>query len=353
MPLSVQQVEKLKNPTTAIAFQCENPKAPGTKANQRYDKYKNATNVKEALANGATTADLNGDFEKSFLKFVDDEGDNDVNMKPKSGKHSAPLGSPDREAESRAKRQSTLVVQEAVTERVEMSGATISALRGMMREEIKECLIEAQVIMDQKVEELRAELQSEKEARQDLEQRIAKLESKVEATPADEVTEVDKSVAVVGGFTKGLSGDEAEDLVSNVMKGLDGFEEVYATTDTPTVVFARFKSVDQCMKFVRKQKRIAKLRDASLWASENRTLTERRRGQVMGKIKKNMIELDGFDPKDVITNYKTFRVHARVNKRLEHIANIPEDFVPEWLNDDIVGEDVKSAVQDFIDELEM
>ena len=66
-----------------------------------------------------------------------------------------------------------------------------------------------------------------------------------------------------------------------------------------------------------------------------------------------MIELDGFDPKDVITNYKTFRVHARVNKRLEHIANIPEDFVPEWLNDDIVGEDVKSAVQDFIDELEM
>jgi len=107
------------------------------------------------------------------------------------------------------------------------------------------------------------------------------------------------------------------------------------------------------MKFVRKQKRNTKFKDAQLWAAENRTLTERRRGQVMGKIKKHMIEHESFEAKDITTNYNTFRVHVRVNKKLEHIASIPEDLAPEWLNDEIVGEGVKSLVQDFVDEFEI
>ena len=40
MPLSQEQIDALKNPRTVIAYQEENPKAPGTKAWDRYEKYK-------------------------------------------------------------------------------------------------------------------------------------------------------------------------------------------------------------------------------------------------------------------------------------------------------------------------
>ena len=40
MPLSQEQINALKNPRAVIAYQEDNPKAPGTKAWDRYEKYK-------------------------------------------------------------------------------------------------------------------------------------------------------------------------------------------------------------------------------------------------------------------------------------------------------------------------
>ncbi len=48
MPLSQEQVDASKNPRTVIAYQEQNPKAAGTKAWERYEKYKVATTVAEA-----------------------------------------------------------------------------------------------------------------------------------------------------------------------------------------------------------------------------------------------------------------------------------------------------------------
>ena len=44
MPLSQLQIDALKTPTTVIEIQTDNPKKPGSKAAERFDRYKMATN---------------------------------------------------------------------------------------------------------------------------------------------------------------------------------------------------------------------------------------------------------------------------------------------------------------------
>ena len=68
MPLSQEQVDALKNPATMIEIQMENPKKPGSKAAERFDRYKGATTIQDATAKGANWQDLSSDFEKGFLK---------------------------------------------------------------------------------------------------------------------------------------------------------------------------------------------------------------------------------------------------------------------------------------------
>ena len=66
MPLSQTQIAALKSPETAITIQQENPKKPGTKAHERFEKYKGAETIGDAMSKGANWQDLSGDFEKSF-----------------------------------------------------------------------------------------------------------------------------------------------------------------------------------------------------------------------------------------------------------------------------------------------
>ena len=42
MPLSQLQIDALKPPTTVIEIQTDNPKKPGSKAAERFDRYKMA-----------------------------------------------------------------------------------------------------------------------------------------------------------------------------------------------------------------------------------------------------------------------------------------------------------------------
>jgi len=59
-----------KNMATRITFNKTNPKRAGTKANERYEKYKSARTLKSAKEKGASKADLLYDYEKGFLKIV-------------------------------------------------------------------------------------------------------------------------------------------------------------------------------------------------------------------------------------------------------------------------------------------
>ena len=69
MPLSQLQIDSLKTPTTVIEIQTDNPKKPGSKAAERFDRYKMATTIQEATNQGANWQDLPADFEKGYLKI--------------------------------------------------------------------------------------------------------------------------------------------------------------------------------------------------------------------------------------------------------------------------------------------
>ena len=74
----------------------ENPKKLGSKAWERFEKYKGAHTIAETQPHGAKWEDLSGDFEKAYMKFTDLP---DLEMVP-STKRVARSGTPDREPET-------------------------------------------------------------------------------------------------------------------------------------------------------------------------------------------------------------------------------------------------------------
>ena len=366
MPLSQLQLEALKNPATAIQIQEANPKKPGSKAFERFDRYKTATTIGDATAKGANWQDLTGDFEKEYLKIpdlmlVDEAG-------PGSTKRAAPEGTPDREADARSKMSSTTtIVPKALipeasepVSKVEMSAATIAALRGMMRDEIKNGMLEMEhrftKQLDRAIGDMKEEMKVETTARQQLIERILHLEQNLSkqsnsTTDAGNEGEVDKAVAVVGGFVDKAI-EEVESLVEEMMRGVHGYKEVEIIDITPPLALASFDTPMQAMKFIRSQKRNATVQTNKLWVSENRSKSERMRCKAVSKLKKFLIELGEFEPSNIIVNYKSFKVMARINSKLVPVANVTADLDVEWLDNNIVNEEVGGAMTNFMSDLE-
>ena len=69
-------------------------------------------------------------------------------------------------------------------------------------------------------------------------------------------------------------------------------------------------------------------------------------------MKKFLIELGEYDPKNVVVNYKVFKVMVRVNGKLMSMAHISGDGEVEWLNHTLCNDAVKEALDTFITELE-
>eukprot|EP00434_Breviolum_minutum_P031768 symbB.v1.2.028095.t1/scaffold2943.1/size66754/1 len=360
MPLSEDQISALKNGATSISIQAENPKKAGSKAWERFEKYKHATSIAEAMGKSANWQDLSGDFEKGYMKIVD-VGDE---IMTSSAKRSAPEGTPDREAHARAKFQPTqLVPQVLVPEaldpinKVEMSAATIAALRSMMREEFKHGMTEMETMLagkiDASVGELRKEIASERDARQHLEERILCLEAKHMNTnmPASDAEVVDKSMVVIGGFAADAL-DEAEKIVQDMLAGVDGFREVDMAGSKQDIALASFDTPQKAMQFIRSQRTNPAMKSQILWAAENRPRSERMRCKVVSKIKKFMIEIGGVEAKDVKVNYKLFKVNARVSGRNLLVASVNENGELSWLHDDVPEAPVREAVEAFMEEME-
>jgi len=66
-----------KNPETVIEFIQENPKKPGSKVHENYEKYKSATTFQEFLDSGGENNHIRHDFSKGFIKILDDSVEND------------------------------------------------------------------------------------------------------------------------------------------------------------------------------------------------------------------------------------------------------------------------------------
>ena len=368
MPLSQLQIDALKNPTTVIEIQTDNPKKPGSRAAERFDRYKMATTIQEATNQGANWQDLSADFEKGYLKIRDIKPADIVMEANGSTKRGAPEGTPDREADARSKLPSTAVVPRALAvepvesgAKVEMSAATISALRSMMRDEIRYGMVEMEQRFSAKLStamgEIREELGAEKVARQQLEERLSHLERQNMGEQGKhgphnfEDEDVDKSVVVVGGFVEKSLAD-VEALVQEMMVGIKGYKDVDMIDVEPPLALARFDSQGEAMKFIRSQKKNATVQTNKLWASENRSKTERSRCKIVSKIKKYLIELGGIAPVNVIASYKSFRVVVRHNSKLIPVAQVGLTLAVGWLEDSIVNAQVREAMEAFLQDLE-
>ena len=122
--------------------------------------------------------------------------------------------------------------------KVEMSPATIQALRMMMREEISHGISEVETRLTHKMEvahthtHLLAKLTIEAAERVQLEDRVRRLEQQIDR-PDVEKTDVDKSPVVIGGFGDKAQ-DEAEALLQEVLSNVEGYQDVsFAGSETP------------------------------------------------------------------------------------------------------------------------
>eukprot|EP00434_Breviolum_minutum_P016777 symbB.v1.2.014798.t1/scaffold1089.1/size139057/10 len=348
-----------------IEIQMENPKKPGSKAAERFNHYKAATTIQDATAKGANWQDLSSDFEKGFLKVCGPKPLEPIALG--SAKRAAPEGTPDREAEARSKIQSTDLVPKALPEltesvsKVEMSAATISLLRTMIRDEIKNGMLEMEhrfsTKLDNAIEEVKQELCVERASRQQLEERVAQLEQQhvreqaAPTAPMFEDEDVDKSVVVVGGFGDRAL-EDAEALVQQMMVGIAGFKKVDMINVEQPIALATFDTPASALKFIRTQKKNHIIHTNKLWAAENRSKTERTRGKIVSKLKKYMIELGGFQARDVITSYKLFRVNVRVSGKILPVATVTEACEMIWCNDAVPTVQVREALDSFVRELE-
>ena len=364
MPLSQEQISALKNGETKIAVQMENPKKVGPKAGDRFDKYRQYRHAKigEATQAGANWQDLTVDFEKGFLHFVDSI-DEDM---PPSSKRSAPEGTPDRESQARASTRvppSQMVPQVLAPEvsdpvnKVEMSAATIAALRMMMREELTNGMNDMESRLsgriDKALHEVRTEVAHERDARRLLEERVRQLEERPRATNVCGNVEetVDKSVVVIGGFAEDAL-QQVEEMVREMLANVNGFKDVEVAGANSNIALATFDSPMNAMKFIRNQRKRPVMMSAQLWAAENRSRDERNRCKVLSKIKKFTIELGDHSAKDVVVSYKSFRVITRVNGKLVPTATISESLELTWLNDIVPSTAVREAIDGFIAEME-
>jgi hypothetical protein len=121
---------------------------------------------------------------------------------------------------------------------------------------------------------------------------------------------VDKSRVVMGGFSEKTM-EDFEEMVNDLMVGIQGFQQVEVIDCSPPIALATFETPLQAMKVIRSQKKMPKLQEHRLWISENRSKTERFRCKVVSKLKKFLIELCGFAAKEVFASYKNFKVVVR------------------------------------------
>ena len=61
-------------------------------------------------------------------------------------------------------------------------------------------------------------------------------------------------------------------------------------------------------------------------------------------MKKILIELGEVEPSNIIVNYRKFKVMARINSKLVPVANVTADLGVEWLDHNIVNEEVSDAM---------
>ena len=152
-------------------------------------------------------------------------------------------------------------------------------------------MAEMETMVTDKIEasvgELRKEMASERDARQQLEERIQQLETKHVNTnmAIPDAEGVDKSMIVIGGFAADDL-DDAEQIVGDMLDDMGGFCEVEMAGSKQDIALASFDTPQKAMQLIRSQWNNPIMKSRNLWVAENRPRSERMRCKVVSKIKK-------------------------------------------------------------------
>ena len=158
-------------------------------------------------------------------------------------------------------------------------------------------------------------------------------------------------MVVVGGFVDKSFADAAA-LVQEVMVGLKGYKDVNMIDVERPLALARCDSPGQAMKFIRSQKQHATVQTNQLWASENRSRTERSRCKIVSTTKKYLMELGGIAPVNVIASHKNFRLVVRHKPEWIPVGKVGMTLEVKWLGYSIVNVPLRAAMEAFMQDLE-
>lgn len=84
----------------------------------------------------------------------------------------------------------------------------------------------------------------------------------------------------------------------------------------------------------------------------HRSKDERMCCKASSKFKKFLIELGGFDAKDVVVSYKSFKVMVRVNGKMVHVASFGDVGSVRWVDRSVINDDVCESIEAFLSDLE-
>ena len=136
------------------------------------------------------------------------------------------------------------------------------------------------------------------------------------------------------------------------MTGMAGYKDKEIIETTPPIALAHFDSPEHAMKFITSEEKNYTIHANKLWASENRSKSERLWCKMVNKLKKLLIEFDGFAAKDVHASYKVFKVVVKSDGKMLPTAYFNVIGSVQWLEKTVVNEGVRGAVECCIAELE-
>ena len=157
-------------------------------------------------------------------------------------------------------------------------------------------------------------------------------------------------MAVVAGFVH-KTREELETLVEEMMRGVQGYNVMEIVDINPRLALEKFDAPLQATKFIR-GRRNPTVQTYKSWVSENRSKMERLRSKSVNKLKSMSIELNDFEPANIIANYKKFTVMTCIDGKLVALANVRDDLGGEWLDKNNVNEDVRKAMDFFVSNFE-
>jgi molybdopterin biosynthesis enzyme MoaB len=351
-----------------VKFAQENPKMKNTKSYVRYERYKRSLTIAAAVAMGATLEDLKTDHHKGYMEIHGMAVEEPVGGKravdaatPEDAKHRSKRPTKDSNDDppdeaSNATKKELRFEEPAAHVQVHDQAALMMQIKAVMEEtlakhmdkytkEINDTVKECKASVETVRRDLAQERVTREREQQVINERFARIEEQLaNRGRSHEGNEDDKLTLVVGGFGT-VPKEVALDTVSKALDDIAGFVEAFATSDVPSVVFAKFDTEDALTTFLKQQNECEGFGREGLHAGRSKPPEERRRQRALNKIKRAVCETTNAESKTVRLNRRTmkaFRIEGRV---AVEIASVSHDAKIHWAHD------VSPAVRARTDEL--